>query len=134
MASSSSSSSSSSNQETHFHTRSISLPSASHPTTLRFTEELNKLKTWESTVTPRNVETILIGLTGLANLKNVKKEIRKCLKELIANVFQGHAKQMVFGFESDAQGASSMRGGASQDERGGEGRCCVGITIYASGT
>ncbi|EEF40672.1 conserved hypothetical protein [Ricinus communis] len=50
---------------TKYHTRSISLPSRFHPTTLRVKEELNKLKTWETTSTSRS---ICIGLSGLEDL------------------------------------------------------------------
>ncbi|XP_059639726.1 uncharacterized protein LOC132282122 [Cornus florida] len=52
-----------------YHTRSISLPCRSHPTTLRIDEELNKLKTWEASSTP-TADTICDGLSGLQELYN----------------------------------------------------------------
>ncbi|XP_030524011.1 uncharacterized protein LOC115736434 [Rhodamnia argentea] len=44
--------------------RSISLPSRSHPTTLKIEDELNKLKLWEATST-LSFKTIGTGLSGL---------------------------------------------------------------------
>ncbi|KAJ9146896.1 hypothetical protein P3X46_029111 [Hevea brasiliensis] len=50
-----------------YHVRSISLPSRSHPTTLRVEQELNKLKTWEASSTSTS-GSICIGLSGLEDL------------------------------------------------------------------
>ncbi|OAY57630.1 hypothetical protein MANES_02G111900v8 [Manihot esculenta] len=50
-----------------YHVRSVSLPSRSHPTTLRVQEELNKLKTWEASSTSTS-GSIFIGLSGLEDL------------------------------------------------------------------
>ncbi|XP_061359916.1 uncharacterized protein LOC133303960 [Gastrolobium bilobum] len=47
--------------------RSISLPTRSHPSTIRIEEELIKLKSWETSSTSK-VETICYGLCGLADL------------------------------------------------------------------
>ncbi|XP_020207831.1 uncharacterized protein LOC109792805 [Cajanus cajan] len=57
--------------------RSISLPTRSHPSTVRIEEELNKLKSWEtsSSFTSR-VGTICFGLSGLA-------ELYKCIEDLL---------------------------------------------------
>ena len=57
------------------HVRSISLPSRSHPTTLKIQEELNKLRTLEASSTS-TLETICNGLSGL-------QELYKCLDELL---------------------------------------------------
>ena len=51
-----------------YHVRSISLPSRSHPTTLRLEEELNKLKTWEATCSASTSDSICKGLVGLEEL------------------------------------------------------------------
>ncbi|WVZ23095.1 hypothetical protein V8G54_001639 [Vigna mungo] len=50
-----------------YHIRSISLPSRSHPSTIRVEEELSKLKTWERTSTP-SLESIQNGLSLLQEL------------------------------------------------------------------
>lgn len=59
--------------------RSISLPTRSHPSTVRVEEELSKLKSLEasssSSSTPK-VETICCGLSGLA-------ELYKCIEDLL---------------------------------------------------
>ncbi|KAJ1378704.1 hypothetical protein SESBI_47557 [Sesbania bispinosa] len=55
--------------------RSISLPTRSHPSTVRIEEELSKLKSWEASSTSK-VETIYYGLSGLA-------ELHKCIEELL---------------------------------------------------
>ncbi|KAK7309395.1 hypothetical protein RJT34_06086 [Clitoria ternatea] len=50
--------------------RSMSLPTRSHPSTIRIEEELNKLKTWEgsSASSSSKVERIFFGLSCLAEL------------------------------------------------------------------
>jgi hypothetical protein len=49
--------------------RSISLPPRSHPTTVRVEEELNKLKSWESSSSSSSkAETICVGLSLLSEL------------------------------------------------------------------
>ena len=58
------------------HVRSISLPSRSHPTTLKIQEELNKLKKWEASSTS-TLGTICNGLSGL-------QELYKCLDEFLS--------------------------------------------------
>ncbi|BAT99920.1 hypothetical protein LR48_Vigan06g056700 [Vigna angularis] len=55
--------------------RSISLPTRSHPNTLRIEEELNKLKSWEVS-SSSEVERIFFGLSGLA-------ELYKCMEDLL---------------------------------------------------
>ncbi|XP_021275279.1 uncharacterized protein LOC110410035 [Herrania umbratica] len=50
-----------------YHVRSISLPSRSHPTTLRIEDELNRLKTWEASLLSTS-ESICAGLSGLEDL------------------------------------------------------------------
>ncbi|KAJ8647154.1 hypothetical protein MRB53_000177 [Persea americana] len=52
-----------------YHVRSISLPSRSHPLALRAGEEINKLRTWETSLTSSS-ETISNGLGSLENLYN----------------------------------------------------------------
>ncbi|CAK9149564.1 unnamed protein product [Ilex paraguariensis] len=62
-----------------FHVRSISLPSRLHPLSTKLELELNKLKTWQTSVlarAPLIAETIQTGLVGLAELYN-------CVEELI---------------------------------------------------
>ncbi|CAL5197427.1 unnamed protein product [Lathyrus oleraceus] len=52
-----------------YHVRSISLPSRSHPSTIRVSEELNKLKAWEVTSTSTSTSpSILIALSLLDDL------------------------------------------------------------------
>ncbi|KAI5684047.1 hypothetical protein M9H77_05275 [Catharanthus roseus] len=59
-----------------FHGRSISLPSRLNPNSLTIEAELNKLKTFESSVSqPLNGETIQNGLLGLAELYNSVQEL-----------------------------------------------------------
>eukprot|EP00268_Persea_americana_P009550 TRINITY_DN13822_c0_g1_i3.p1 TRINITY_DN13822_c0_g1~~TRINITY_DN13822_c0_g1_i3.p1 ORF type:complete len:294 (+),score=57.58 TRINITY_DN13822_c0_g1_i3:154-1035(+) len=55
--------------ENRYHVRSISLPSRSHPLAVRAEEEINKLRSWETSSTSTS-ETICIGLGGLGNLYN----------------------------------------------------------------
>ncbi|XP_022741823.1 uncharacterized protein LOC111293303 [Durio zibethinus] len=50
-----------------YHLRSISLPSRSHPTTLRIEDELNRLKTWEAS-SLLTFESIFGGLSRLEDL------------------------------------------------------------------
>ncbi|KAE8693453.1 hypothetical protein F3Y22_tig00110812pilonHSYRG00111 [Hibiscus syriacus] len=50
-----------------YHVRSISLPSRSHPTTLRMEDELNRIKTWEASALSTS-ESISAGLSGLGDL------------------------------------------------------------------
>lgn len=50
-----------------YHLRSISLPSRSHPTTLRIEEQLSKLKAWENS-SPSTSKSIRDGLLGLDDL------------------------------------------------------------------
>lgn len=59
--------------KSRYEIRSISLPSRSHPTTLRIEEELNKLK---ASSTATNAEKISSDLSGL-------NEVYKCLDELL---------------------------------------------------
>ncbi|MED6194001.1 hypothetical protein PIB30_024311 [Stylosanthes scabra] len=54
--------------------RSISLPTRSHPTTIQVEEELNNLKSWDSSSS--KVETICHGLLGLGKLY-------KCIEDLL---------------------------------------------------
>lgn len=48
-----------------YHARSISLPSRSHPSTLKVEEELRKIKTWESSSSSSSVCGALLGLHDL---------------------------------------------------------------------
>lgn len=57
-----------------YNVRSISLPSRSHPSTLRLEEELNKLKTWEATSTSTS-DSIYRGLVGLDELYKSMDEL-----------------------------------------------------------
>lgn len=56
--------------------RSISLPTRSHPSTVRVEEELSKLKSLEASSSTPKVETICCGLSGLA-------ELYKCIEDLL---------------------------------------------------
>ena len=56
--------------------RSISLPTRSHPSTVPIEEELNKLKSWE-TSSSSEVERIFFGLSGLANLYECMEDLLK---------------------------------------------------------
>ncbi|GAA0143706.1 hypothetical protein LIER_42777 [Lithospermum erythrorhizon] len=60
------------------HIRSISLPSRSHPTIFQIEEELNKLKTWESsTSTPSNGLCLLVELyKSMDDLLNLPQTIQ----------------------------------------------------------
>ncbi|RVW51576.1 hypothetical protein CK203_066553 [Vitis vinifera] len=58
------------------HVRSISLPSRSHPTTLKIQEELYKLRKWEASSTS-TLGTIHNGLSGM-------EELYKCLDDLLS--------------------------------------------------
>ncbi|OIT21618.1 hypothetical protein A4A49_40970 [Nicotiana attenuata] len=58
-----------------YHIRSISLLGRSHPTTQRVEEELNKLKTLDTTVSPA-AETICSALFGL-------EKLHKCMDDLL---------------------------------------------------
>ncbi|KAL2333875.1 hypothetical protein Fmac_015088 [Flemingia macrophylla] len=52
-----------------YHVRSISLPTRSHPSTIRVEEELRKLKNWEGTFTPTSTaDSIHTGLSLLEDL------------------------------------------------------------------
>ncbi|KAM7524009.1 hypothetical protein LguiA_013911 [Lonicera macranthoides] len=62
--------------DTHGQIRSISLPIRSHPTTLRIDEELNKLKTCESSSTPTTAVNVSKGLLGL-------EKLYKCVDNLL---------------------------------------------------
>ncbi|OIW11072.1 hypothetical protein TanjilG_22879 [Lupinus angustifolius] len=55
--------------------RSISLPTRSHPSTIRIEEELNKLKSWETSSSSK-VEKICYALYGLG-------ELYKCVEDLL---------------------------------------------------
>ncbi|KAK2991953.1 hypothetical protein RJ640_027844 [Escallonia rubra] len=68
--------SSSSHTKRRHHTRSINLPSGSHPSTARTKQELNKLKTWETSTT-QTAETICNGLSGM-------EEMYKCMDGLLS--------------------------------------------------
>ncbi|XP_004509416.1 uncharacterized protein [Cicer arietinum] len=78
-----------------YHVRSISLPTRSHPSTIRVDEELNKLKTWEGTSTSTSIHTSLslledlyISLDDLLNLRSTQQVIshhrgEKCVEEVL---------------------------------------------------
>ncbi|XP_031275995.1 uncharacterized protein LOC116134459 [Pistacia vera] len=61
----------------HYNVRSISLPTRSHPTTLRVEEELNKLTSREMYSSSSKAEKIWSGLSGLG-------ELYKCIGELFS--------------------------------------------------
>ncbi|KAJ0693747.1 hypothetical protein HanPI659440_Chr15g0600791 [Helianthus annuus] len=69
--------------------RSISLPSALHPTSLRVEAELNKLRAWEirscSSSETLTVETVQTGLVGLS-------EVYSCAEELVYASLAQHGK------------------------------------------
>ncbi|KAJ6907725.1 hypothetical protein NC651_018227 [Populus alba x Populus x berolinensis] len=56
--------------------RSISLPSRSHPNSLKIEAQLTKLRAWESSTNPLSADTIQMSLTKLSELFN-------CIQELI---------------------------------------------------
>ncbi|KAJ7944081.1 DUF241 domain protein [Quillaja saponaria] len=80
-----------------YHVRSISLPSTSHPSTVRVEEELNKLRTWEATSTSTSgsiynglsgLEELYISLDDLLNMTSTQqvvscKQQEKCVEELL---------------------------------------------------
>jgi len=80
-----------------YHVRSISLPSRSHPSTIRVEEELNQLKTWEGTSTSTSgsihiglslLEDLYISLEDLLNMASTQQVIshhqgEKCVEELL---------------------------------------------------
>ncbi|KAL9327184.1 hypothetical protein ACSQ67_007829 [Phaseolus vulgaris] len=82
-----------------YHIRSISLPSRSHPSTVRVEEELSKLKTWEgtftSTSTSDSIRTALsllqhlyLSLDDLLNMPSTQQVISrhkgdKCVEEVL---------------------------------------------------
>ncbi|GAV78569.1 DUF241 domain-containing protein, partial [Cephalotus follicularis] len=59
-----------------YHGRSISLPSRSHPSTIKIEQELNKLKIWEASSTSTSAGSICSGLSGLV-------ELYICIDELL---------------------------------------------------
>ncbi|XP_057469663.1 uncharacterized protein LOC130758744 [Actinidia eriantha] len=64
-----------SKSKSQYHVRSISLPCRSHPSTVRIKEELNKLKSWETSPAP-NGERICDALSGL-------EELYMCVDDLL---------------------------------------------------
>ena len=80
-----------------YHVRSISLPSRSHPSTIRVEEELSKIKTWEGTFTSTSgsihtgislIEDLYICLDDLLNMASTQKVIshhrgEKCVQEVL---------------------------------------------------
>ncbi|KAL3527274.1 hypothetical protein ACH5RR_011930 [Cinchona calisaya] len=58
-----------------YHIRSISLPCRSHPTTLKIEEELNEIKTWETSSSSTTAETICKGLCKLAELYKLMNDL-----------------------------------------------------------
>ncbi|CAL0311435.1 unnamed protein product [Lupinus luteus] len=66
---------SSQKHSSRYGTRSISLPTRSHPSTIRIEEELNKLKSWETSPSSK-VEKICYALSGLG-------ELYKCVEDLL---------------------------------------------------
>lgn len=80
-----------------YHVRSISLPSRSHPSTIRVEEELSKLKTWEGTSTSTSesigtgltlLEDLYVCLDDLLNMASTQKVIahhkgEKCVEEVL---------------------------------------------------
>jgi hypothetical protein len=80
-----------------YHVRSISLPSRSHPSTIRVEEELNKLKTWEGTSTSTSgsihiglslLEDLYMSMEDLLNMASTQQVIshhqgEKCVEEVL---------------------------------------------------
>lgn len=86
-----------------YHVRSISLPSRSHPSTIRVEEELSKLKNWEGTTTTTSTSTstseyihtglsmledLYISLDDLLNMASTQQVIshhrgEKCVEEVL---------------------------------------------------
>ncbi|XP_054808187.1 uncharacterized protein LOC129310391 [Prosopis cineraria] len=80
-----------------YHARSISLPSRSHPTTIKVDEELNNLKTWEATSTPTSdsvrsglflLEDVYVSLDELLNMPSTQMAVSQhqadtCVEELL---------------------------------------------------
>ncbi|XP_004509415.1 uncharacterized protein [Cicer arietinum] len=80
-----------------YHVRSISLPSRSHPSTIRVDEELNKIKVWEGTSTSTStsihtslslLEDLYISLEDLLNTSSIQHVIshhrgKKCVEEVL---------------------------------------------------
>ncbi|KAJ7944082.1 DUF241 domain protein [Quillaja saponaria] len=62
-----------------YHVRSISLPSTSHPSTVRVEEELNKLRTWEATSTSTSTSTS----ASICNALSALEELYRCLDDLL---------------------------------------------------
>ncbi|KAK8694513.1 hypothetical protein V6N13_072062 [Hibiscus sabdariffa] len=62
-----------------FHIRSISLPSRSHPTTLRIEDELSSLKAWEASSSPLSTccESVSESLSGL-------EDLYQCMDDLLS--------------------------------------------------
>ncbi|CAJ1930842.1 unnamed protein product [Sphenostylis stenocarpa] len=73
--------------------RSISLPTRSHPSTIRIEEELNKLKSWEVS-SSSEVERIFFGLSGLAELYKSMEDLLKLPLTLQA-LFHHHNQKWV---------------------------------------
>lgn len=59
-----------------YHVRSISLPSRSHPTTLRVEEELSRLQAWETSSSASTSDSICRALCGL-------QELYECVDDLL---------------------------------------------------
>ncbi|KAK7346296.1 hypothetical protein VNO80_20812 [Phaseolus coccineus] len=80
-----------------YHVRSISLPSRSHPSTIRVEEELSKLKTWEGTSTSSSdsiqtglslLKDLYLALDDLLNMSSTQQVISlhkgdKCVEEVL---------------------------------------------------
>lgn len=80
-----------------FHARSISLPSRSHPSTIKVDDELNKIKSWESTSTSTSqsvytglslLEGVYISLDDLLHISSIQLAISQhhadtCVEEVL---------------------------------------------------
>lgn len=62
---------------TKYHARSISLPSRSHPSTVKVEEELRKMKTWESSESSSSSSSVCGALLGLQDLYDSIDELLK---------------------------------------------------------
>ncbi|KAL6226940.1 hypothetical protein ACLB2K_000899 [Fragaria x ananassa] len=67
-----------------YNVRSISMPTRSHPTTLRIEEQLNKLKSWEATSTSSSSSSSICSKAGsLCKGLSGLKDLYTCIEELL---------------------------------------------------
>ncbi|XP_004289052.1 PREDICTED: uncharacterized protein LOC101310938 [Fragaria vesca subsp. vesca] len=67
-----------------YNVRSISMPTRSHPTTVRIEEQLNKLKSWEATSTSSSSSSSICSKAGsLCKGLSGLKDLYTCIEELL---------------------------------------------------